>query len=354
MLRKIIYPTGGYSVFEFENHKYSIYMSKTGINQISPIYIGTSLFTGGLRIKQITNYPDPNSTKAEITSYKYTNNYFSENSSGILGMRPNYFGNINGDVWNGYLSNPTFRNVSAISLSNYSGSHIMYSTIYEQKTIDDNTFYTEYNFTDHTMFPDIPYFSSVNPGFSSLVNCQLTDRSFLRGKLLSKNEFDKGYNLKRSALYLYRNDFSNIESQTVKGFQFMTLSHNLYKIYYADYYVVKEILREYNNGNSIKTEINHNTSDYPYNNVSSPIYNGFRRNYGSTQVNSLGETLTNIINYQFDCPIGTNCYLKPFGLIKSSTNFNGTNQISKEELTYTTINNNPSGYAVNEINSYKE
>ncbi|GEC77709.1 RHS repeat domain-containing protein [Flavobacterium aquatile] len=355
VLRKIIYPTGGISCFEFEKNTYSKYMAMGDFDQIYPAEAGTSFYTGGLRIKSILNQADQNTSNVEITNYKYTNDYFSSISSGILEMRPFYFGSLVGDVWTG-TGNYTFSSIDNFRLINYSGPHIIYSKVFETKTTSEGTFYTEYNFTDNTNFPDTPFLSTVYPNFMYNIYAQRNSRIFMRGKMLSKFEYNKDHLLTRSTLYIYRNDNATLESQYVKGFQLMQPPHNLYKIYYGDYDVVKEIVREFNlNGtNSLMTEVNYNISDFPYKNTSIPVYTGFRRNYGSSRVNSEGQIITNNIAYEFDCPLGTNCYQNPFGLIKSSTNFKNSSQISKETLSYNTINSIPTAYVVNEVNKYRD
>ncbi len=77
-LSKITYPTGGYSSFDFEQHKF--YVVENSVNVDKTI--------GGLRIKSIINY-DPLSNKSVVTNYSYVEGSGTL-SSGILYSKPTY------------------------------------------------------------------------------------------------------------------------------------------------------------------------------------------------------------------------------------------------------------------------
>ncbi|PQV56489.1 YD repeat-containing protein [Sediminibacterium magnilacihabitans] len=82
-LRKITYPTGGNTVFDFEANTFTVNSVVNG--QVVP----TDQIVGGLRIKTITNY-DPINNQTNVTNYSYLSQ--SNNlSSGVLYSRPIYY-----------------------------------------------------------------------------------------------------------------------------------------------------------------------------------------------------------------------------------------------------------------------
>ena len=89
ILQKIIYPTKGYSVFEYESHDYSK-MCKTWPFETVNNSNGNQI-TGGVRIKSIKNYDSNNSLLTE-KKYHYTTDYQNggNTSSGVLAYIPQY------------------------------------------------------------------------------------------------------------------------------------------------------------------------------------------------------------------------------------------------------------------------
>jgi YD repeat-containing protein len=85
MLKEIIYPTKGKSVFEYEAHNYSQNIRKNSGGLIDNIE--TDKIAGGLRIKKITNYID-NETETNSKEFLYLNN--NNRSSGRLLYYPHY------------------------------------------------------------------------------------------------------------------------------------------------------------------------------------------------------------------------------------------------------------------------
>jgi YD repeat-containing protein len=152
VLSKVTYPTGGYTVFEFEAHDYR---SQVKLNRWEGLdYFSTNQLAGGLRIKSIENYTT-NTSKALKKNFFYVSDYLQNNinaniSSGVLGGRiqytfPNYVVYAFNDNDVKYRMS-LFSSISVLlSCRNANGSHIGYSEVIEKR--DDNAF-TRYIYTN--------------------------------------------------------------------------------------------------------------------------------------------------------------------------------------------------------------
>ncbi|MDD4657374.1 MAG: hypothetical protein PHR40_08595 [Bacteroidales bacterium] len=83
MLKKITYPTGGYSLLDYEAHDYSVAFKRQNVYTM----ISESGVCGGLRVKSISNY-NSDGVIYDSRSFEYTN---GTNSSGILLHFPVYY-----------------------------------------------------------------------------------------------------------------------------------------------------------------------------------------------------------------------------------------------------------------------
>ncbi len=130
MLKKIIFPTGGYTQFEFEPHQYwSFFKSQTAIG-------------GGLRVKSIKNYASPD-VLATQEYYKYGENdnglgilvlnedIFYKNYEDFVGYYPTSFraqcmyNETDGNIF-GWKRN--FQGISKYSSPSFNGSPVVYQT----------------------------------------------------------------------------------------------------------------------------------------------------------------------------------------------------------------------------------
>ena len=123
MLEKITYPTGGYSVMEYEGHDYSHAMRRTADNAFNLKLVDEIGICGGLRIKSVTNYSE-NNTILNSKTYSYTKD---SASSGILLHFPKY--------WLNYSASPELNftelniNFYSNNLFHHNGSHIEYEVV---------------------------------------------------------------------------------------------------------------------------------------------------------------------------------------------------------------------------------
>ena len=270
-LKKIIYPTKGFTEFEFEPHSYSKYLKddKTDLVSVSNSIIG------GLRIKKIIN--NDGFGNLNIKEYKYVKDYnlnhSSTNNSGILSNLPKYWW----DDWDmrgseqGHLKTKSFSVNPMIPLSNYFGSHIGYSEVVEINGDNSYTIY-KYSSNENTALRDEAYSASMNLDYSPYEKCN--DKSLLRGKQLEELSYSNTDLLVKKITNSYSTNDplatkyvkgTNVEGYTcgptTAGFGFLT--GNAYKIYYYDYDKINQKEITYLNGHEYKTENNYSFQYYP-------------------------------------------------------------------------------------------
>jgi YD repeat-containing protein len=135
ILEKIVWPTGGYTQFDYEPHRYS---QKVSLNRHSLDHcLKGDCLAGGVRIQRITSVDMANQQNTGVKEYLYQilrppqeNLVFLPISSGILATQPFYFyegqENIFPHPSSMFNSNMLLPIGEAIA-----GSHIGYSVVYE-------------------------------------------------------------------------------------------------------------------------------------------------------------------------------------------------------------------------------
>ena len=152
MLTKLIYPTGGYTTFEYEPHTFSQVANSFPFNLVQE-----SGFAGGLRIKRIIDYSS--SGTGEKRTFSYSNN---GQSSGILAGYPSFYEtgahsvSIHVGGWFGFLAYyhydeefdapySCFSEQTLNQLSTTYGSNVTYSKVIEVRPDGSRTEYDYYN-----------------------------------------------------------------------------------------------------------------------------------------------------------------------------------------------------------------
>lgn len=141
LLTKIIYPTGGSNIFEYEPHDYSKQLSFQRWEKCE--HLTSNKLAGGVRIKKIISINNVNGDKKTEKEYLYVNDFNnsekSKSSSGVLGGQIKYYflnyivRAFNNDDTRMTLS--IFSSQSVLPLSNNSlGSHIGYTNVVEKKS----------------------------------------------------------------------------------------------------------------------------------------------------------------------------------------------------------------------------
>lgn len=197
LLKKVTFPTGGSSEFEYENHKF--------------LFNGIEYLAGGARIKkQILN--ELGSTR--ILNYDYTDN---GKSSGFINNIPIY-----GQIW-GFDKND-INKMSFVSFDKpkneielTDGAFVGYSKV---KIHEQGNGVTEYNFTNAKEFPN-EEIKNINSSFptcintlhqnSSFPNVAYIDNDVKRGKLTSKNVYNSSNVLIQSQTNEYKHTIFNEE-----------------------------------------------------------------------------------------------------------------------------------------------
>ena len=131
MLKRITYPTGGYTQMEYESHSYSKTFKRTAANHFVPNLTAENGTCGGLRIKYVSNHLE-DGTQVNKKTYSYT--LPDGSSSGILLHFPKYWLTYSARAGNHVEENINYWSNSLLS---HSGSHIEYSTV--TQTNSDNS-----------------------------------------------------------------------------------------------------------------------------------------------------------------------------------------------------------------------
>lgn len=212
ILKEIVYPTGGYTKFEYEPHYYhriaSCFNPETQRFDFSVRY--SPGMAGGLRIKSITD---------SLTTGKVEKRVFSYNNSGILSGKPlygavgrtilttsNYDVGLFGERYLLYtgFTDVTYRMGSEHlinQLSPTSGNHVTYGSVTE--TFADNSSVTYY-YSDHLTVPDsAPLWTESNINCSLLLD-PVTSMQLGRGLLLQVDYRDAQSNLVRRETMTYK------------------------------------------------------------------------------------------------------------------------------------------------------
>jgi YD repeat-containing protein len=228
MLRQITYPTGGYSLFEYENHDYSKRVYRTTATIYTPIlsYETDKKLTGGMRIKKITNYL---ATDVIANTKEYLYEISNGTSSGILLNFPRYGikYEVVSSIYNGFVQYQ-----SLYDYFKYDGTHIEYSKVTEKRNDGSKIeyFFNNYNnYQDEMIYEKqdkriIRYYTSDNGYFNSVIfnikrNADhiinictpLSSKQPFRGKLINKNIIsDSGY--------LLRTETNNFNYNTIYSY----------------------------------------------------------------------------------------------------------------------------------------
>ena len=197
VLQKIIYPTKGYTTYQFEPHKFS---KKLDFNRSAPLIdVQPEVIAGGLRIAEIRNYDQQGQT-TDWRKYSYVNNYSPGGTnlvtSGILGsvyIDPYASGGLE------KKSGDTFLTPLIPSANNNNGSHIGYSEVTEifsdggyrnnRFSNFDNGNLGEYMDEQPQTILHPTHDNLGSPLYPSNIR-NFVSKSFLRGKLLRELVFN--------------------------------------------------------------------------------------------------------------------------------------------------------------------
>ncbi len=316
IIKKVIYPTGGYSSFEYEPHAYAKRLDRKSSSNFLPSLFNVNDIVGGTRIKKITNFDGNQTINIKEYLYKDANN----NSTGILMQWPRtridytyqyyrpgfwYNGLYNFEV-NNSVNNVTFQS-SAINMNSIENAVINYSQVTEKNT---NNGKTVYNFKDYNNYPDINDSSTIERLCAQFTpnNLQIienfipenlvknlsrlyNDRSIERGKVESKLVYDQNNILQFKENYQYNNNPNRFLMNSLYTGQSSAWWYDAKQYYYNDYLTQKTETTYLPTGNLVTTE------NFVYN--PAPSYNStimsnqdvlFKKNIVSSSNNEIIET----------------------------------------------------------------
>lgn len=337
ILSKVTYPTGGYSIFEYEPHRYSRRLESLSTNAFLPMLNTVSGIAGGTRIRKIYDFDGISNTN--IKEYDYVNNYSPTNSanvnySGILLQWPRYAKVLEASNNLGeYYRTASFSSIS-VNSPIAENSIINYAEVTE-KTISNG--YIVSKFSNFITNPDINNINfRYNDQAAPLTPIGLykvmqgdyyNDAGIERGKISSKEIFNSSASLVSSEIYKY-----NESPSRFNYFSTSTNNDKIYakanKIYYYNNYLTQKVSKLYDNTNFIAT-----TENYNYNPVTSNLIS-------KSEVNSVGETIETKYSYPSDASMSSEPNINIFAL-KNITGIpidiqtiRGTDKIFEQKIQY--------------------
>ena len=172
MLEKIVYPTKGYTIIEYEGNRYVKKVNRNNTTDGMPVLMDRNIGgydygnqaeypAGGVRVKKITDYSASN--ESTFREYIYTDN--SNNGSGVLLHYPRYVKHLKikyytPECWP-LCDEVTKYTMSSSSLFNFTldQTHISYFSVKERWSDQS---YTVHKFTSYIDYPDIPLLFNNN------------------------------------------------------------------------------------------------------------------------------------------------------------------------------------------------
>lgn len=261
MLKKIKYPTGGYTSIEYEANKFDSYVNQ---NRTSMVSCENSQITGGLRVKSLSDCEGADTLRKKTFIYE----------SGELYAMPKYtWANWSPSQINdnsNYTSSVVFT-TAVFPLTNSFGPHIGYSKVTE-KNMDGS--YKVYRYSNISSAPAEPAFIQIN---RNSPYDRFSEHDYKRGRLLSTTYYSNEGLLTKKENYDYIEDDNEkyvltsnmIFNMFWTGCSFFT--GGIYKLYYPKYDITHRIDSIYNNNSApeIREVYYSNSSrhihlDYPY------------------------------------------------------------------------------------------
>jgi hypothetical protein len=196
ILEKIIYPTGGYTQFEYEPLFYESFVHRSESDGSLAVYSNSSAtnghhtlgYAGGLRVKKITH----NDLVGDPIETEYTY------EGGILNGDYQYFWqDYEVTIGGVFYGGDRFMTNSWLPTSNGAG-HVQYSKVTERQIGQGHT---EHTFTNHLMYPDNNYVNTIDWNLS--IYEPMEDISYKRGLPLKIEFFNEDDHILKKVEYAY-------------------------------------------------------------------------------------------------------------------------------------------------------
>lgn len=230
MLKRIYYPTGGYTQLEYEQNKCNGYMS---VDKQQFTTISANIPVGGLRIKSLSDY-DGDKLIGRKT-YEY--------SDGELYTIPN-----SGYAWDFFSGGDKYHYVadmvcSVIPLSNSFSSTLGYSQVTEK--YEDGS-YTIYRYSNFSSEKDDPCVARTPGQNTTSPYDETCSRQYMCGKLKYEGRYDSDGNLYKKTEYEYGSDTEFNQNHYVTTASLCRITQlggtagSIYKLYYFNPGLVKK------------------------------------------------------------------------------------------------------------------
>lgn len=190
-LKKITYPTGGYTELIYEANTYSKKLPV--LPPYTPVTLTNNQTGGGLRIKEIRSYSDPASTPL-IKKYFY--NEDNGLSTGILNSAGIQYldertGQLNVQGTDRPFTYKLLYDNSQYPILSKNGNNVTYSKVREEVE-NGSTIVYEYSNYSNLLYADIAPFVSLSPNVSGQPYVRTSSRDFARGNQLKMQSFKTG------------------------------------------------------------------------------------------------------------------------------------------------------------------
>ena len=213
MLKKITYPTGGYSLLEYEQNSCSSFVKE---DKSDTTDLRANIPVGGLRIKSISNYDNGVLVGKKSYSYKREDGLLS---SGELYSLPKFHYAWADNEWSYFIN----IYCSSVPLSNAVSPIVGYSNVRETE-LDGS--YTTYAYSNFSTEKDSMFFGSRWGIYTITPFDEFTSRQYMRGKLLEETKLKSNGDSLQHAIYTYEPDvdFNRVHSDTTNCY----MTHNLF------------------------------------------------------------------------------------------------------------------------------
>jgi hypothetical protein len=224
LLTKIVYPTGGYSLYEFEPNTYAKYLQYQPSVLLKDNAGNQSLNAGGMRIKKITSY-DNFGADPITKEYFYARDYRNggTNSSGILAGMPVFYDLIkNEQPCGGLWLTAAVRDNATHPLSEVGSVSVTYSEVTEKTGDGAYTVYKFSNFDAPQYCDELTTDFSFTPSITEQNSYQLSSLTLERGLLLKKELYSNAAQKVKEIAYTY-NDDPGRKSQFAKALRYVQM-----------------------------------------------------------------------------------------------------------------------------------
>jgi YD repeat-containing protein len=223
-LKKITYPTGGFTEFEYEPN---LVAKVVNDQSYTGVYETTNTIIGGLRIRKIFN-GDGIVNRKLVKEYFYTNNYdrlqadnaiYNPVASGILSFNPKYAWAatiLNADKLTAYSYAVIHSLAQNIPLQVYTSSpinallednHVSYSQVVER---NPDKSYSIFKYTDAVSNPDLPPVAGYN-NFLQSPYYKASSKNAERGQLKQYALYDSSGKLVKEVQTAFGADYLNAD-----------------------------------------------------------------------------------------------------------------------------------------------